>query len=175
MAVASTPSYSLIMSLCILQKERRLLENLRLDLDACKARLKKAKMAEAKAAVSPIMPLNPQPHSHTHSMKLSNVIKHLAGALAMTNCLYIHNLCSARVKWVLKPFLMTSSMLHTMSCFSWLTCFEENILFAIWLPAARIFESLILETKTIDRKNNSDPKLSLCRESCYILNSMMTN
>ncbi|XP_026886731.2 endophilin-B2a isoform X4 [Electrophorus electricus] len=31
-------------------KERRLLENLRLDLDACKARLKKAKAAEAKAA-----------------------------------------------------------------------------------------------------------------------------
>uniref|UniRef100_A0A3B4C7M0 Endophilin-B1 n=1 Tax=Pygocentrus nattereri TaxID=42514 RepID=A0A3B4C7M0_PYGNA len=33
-------------------KERRLLENRRLDLDACKARLKKAKAAEAKAAVS---------------------------------------------------------------------------------------------------------------------------
>ncbi|XP_017295363.1 endophilin-B2-like isoform X1 [Kryptolebias marmoratus] len=32
-----------------ISKERRLLENLRLDLDACKARLKKAKMAEAKA------------------------------------------------------------------------------------------------------------------------------
>ncbi|XP_042277885.1 endophilin-B2-like isoform X1 [Thunnus albacares] len=31
-------------------KERRLLENLRLDLDACKTRLKKAKVAEAKAA-----------------------------------------------------------------------------------------------------------------------------
>ncbi|XP_077417354.1 endophilin-B2a isoform X5 [Vanacampus margaritifer] len=34
-------------------KERRLLENLRLDLDAAKARLKKAKVAEAKAAVAP--------------------------------------------------------------------------------------------------------------------------
>ncbi len=34
------------------QKERRLLENQRLDLDVCKARLKKAKLAEAKAAVS---------------------------------------------------------------------------------------------------------------------------
>uniref|UniRef100_A0A1A7WTA3 Endophilin-B1 n=2 Tax=Iconisemion striatum TaxID=60296 RepID=A0A1A7WTA3_9TELE len=33
-----------------ISKERRLLENLRLDLDACKARLKKAKLAEAKAA-----------------------------------------------------------------------------------------------------------------------------
>ncbi|XP_028989182.1 endophilin-B2-like isoform X4 [Betta splendens] len=33
-----------------ISKERRLLENLRLDLDACKARLKKAKAAEAKAA-----------------------------------------------------------------------------------------------------------------------------
>ncbi|XP_068460517.1 endophilin-B2-like isoform X3 [Clinocottus analis] len=33
-----------------ISKERRLLENLRLDLDACKARLKKAKVAEAKAA-----------------------------------------------------------------------------------------------------------------------------
>lgn len=33
------------------QKERRLLQNRRLDLDACKARLKKAKAAEAKAAV----------------------------------------------------------------------------------------------------------------------------
>ncbi|XP_051924264.1 endophilin-B2a isoform X4 [Hippocampus zosterae] len=34
-------------------KERRLLENLRLDLDAAKARLKKAKAAEARAAVAP--------------------------------------------------------------------------------------------------------------------------
>ncbi|XP_077456914.1 endophilin-B2-like isoform X3 [Stigmatopora argus] len=34
-------------------KERRLLENLRLDLDAAKSRLKKAKAAEAKAAVAP--------------------------------------------------------------------------------------------------------------------------
>ncbi|XP_047446829.1 endophilin-B2a isoform X4 [Mugil cephalus] len=33
-----------------ISKERRLLENLRLDLDACKARVKKAKTAEAKAA-----------------------------------------------------------------------------------------------------------------------------
>lgn len=37
---------------CPLQKERRLLENRRLDLDICKARVKKAKQAEAKAAVS---------------------------------------------------------------------------------------------------------------------------
>lgn len=36
----------------VFQKERRLLENRRLDLDVCKARLKKAKLAEAKAAVS---------------------------------------------------------------------------------------------------------------------------
>ncbi|XP_069022164.1 endophilin-B2-like isoform X6 [Embiotoca jacksoni] len=36
-----------------ISKERRLLENLRLDLDACKARLKKAKLAEAKAAMAP--------------------------------------------------------------------------------------------------------------------------
>uniref|UniRef100_A0AAX7V436 SH3-domain GRB2-like endophilin B2b n=1 Tax=Astatotilapia calliptera TaxID=8154 RepID=A0AAX7V436_ASTCA len=34
-----------------ISKERRLLENRRLDLDICKARLKKAKLAEAKAAV----------------------------------------------------------------------------------------------------------------------------
>ncbi|XP_070689348.1 endophilin-B2-like isoform X4 [Pempheris klunzingeri] len=34
-----------------ISKERRLLENLRLDLDACKTRLKKAKVAEAKAAL----------------------------------------------------------------------------------------------------------------------------
>ncbi|XP_074493592.1 endophilin-B2a isoform X1 [Sebastes fasciatus] len=38
-----------------ISKERRLLENLRLDLDSCKARLKKAKVAEAKAAVSLFM------------------------------------------------------------------------------------------------------------------------
>lgn len=38
--------------LYVFQKERRLLENRRLDLDVCKARLKKAKLAEAKAAVS---------------------------------------------------------------------------------------------------------------------------
>uniref|UniRef100_A0A665VV47 Endophilin-B1 n=1 Tax=Echeneis naucrates TaxID=173247 RepID=A0A665VV47_ECHNA len=36
-----------------ISKERRLLENLRLDLDASKARLKKAKVAEAKAAMAP--------------------------------------------------------------------------------------------------------------------------
>ncbi|XP_056275975.1 endophilin-B2a isoform X2 [Pseudoliparis swirei] len=36
-----------------ISKERRLLENLRLDLDACKTRLKKAKLAEAKAGMAP--------------------------------------------------------------------------------------------------------------------------
>ncbi|KAJ7308506.1 hypothetical protein JRQ81_009073 [Phrynocephalus forsythii] len=36
-----------------ISKERRILENRRLDLDACKARLKKAKVAEAKAAAVP--------------------------------------------------------------------------------------------------------------------------
>uniref|UniRef100_A0A8C9RAW3 SH3 domain containing GRB2 like, endophilin B2 n=1 Tax=Scleropages formosus TaxID=113540 RepID=A0A8C9RAW3_SCLFO len=36
-----------------ISKERRLLENRRLDLDACKTRLKKAKAAEAKAAATP--------------------------------------------------------------------------------------------------------------------------
>ncbi|XP_047228017.1 endophilin-B2-like isoform X1 [Girardinichthys multiradiatus] len=36
-----------------ISKERRLLENRRLDLDICKARLKKAKQAEAKAAATP--------------------------------------------------------------------------------------------------------------------------
>ncbi|XP_005992165.1 endophilin-B2 isoform X1 [Latimeria chalumnae] len=36
-----------------ISKERRLLQNRRLDLDACKARLKKAKTAEAKAAAMP--------------------------------------------------------------------------------------------------------------------------
>ncbi|XP_044309069.1 endophilin-B2 isoform X3 [Varanus komodoensis] len=36
-----------------ISKERRILENRRLDLDACKARLKKAKAAEAKAAAVP--------------------------------------------------------------------------------------------------------------------------
>ncbi|XP_029300139.1 endophilin-B2b isoform X3 [Cottoperca gobio] len=36
-----------------ISKERRLMENRRLDLDICKARLKKAKQAEAKAAAAP--------------------------------------------------------------------------------------------------------------------------
>ncbi|CDQ87753.1 unnamed protein product [Oncorhynchus mykiss] len=36
-----------------ISKERRLLENRRLDLDICKARVKKAKQAEAKAAAEP--------------------------------------------------------------------------------------------------------------------------
>ncbi|KAE8583086.1 hypothetical protein XENTR_v10020420 [Xenopus tropicalis] len=36
-----------------ISKERRILQNRRLDLDACKARLKKAKAAEAKAAALP--------------------------------------------------------------------------------------------------------------------------
>lgn len=87
-------SYFPIVPSCVFQKERRLLENLRLDLDSCKARLKKAKVAEAKAAVSLFVPPNPQPHSPTH-----NVIKHLVVlALTMTNCLCIHNLCSVMVK-----------------------------------------------------------------------------
>lgn len=37
------------------QKERRLLQNRRLDLDASKARLKKAKAAEAKATVGVLL------------------------------------------------------------------------------------------------------------------------
>ncbi|CAJ0949354.1 unnamed protein product, partial [Ranitomeya imitator] len=36
-----------------ISKERRILQNRRLDLDACKARLKKAKAAEAKATALP--------------------------------------------------------------------------------------------------------------------------
>nr|XP_055055444.1 endophilin-B2b isoform X3 [Misgurnus anguillicaudatus] len=36
-----------------ISRERKLLENRRLDLDVCKARLKKAKLAEAKAAAAP--------------------------------------------------------------------------------------------------------------------------
>ncbi|XP_062269020.1 endophilin-B2b isoform X4 [Platichthys flesus] len=36
-----------------ISKERKLLDNRRLDLDVCKARLKKAKLAEAKAAAAP--------------------------------------------------------------------------------------------------------------------------
>lgn len=63
------------MSLCALQKERRLLENLRLDLDACKTRLKKAKLAEAKSAVS----ANQQLYTHTPYDNLSNVIERLVG------------------------------------------------------------------------------------------------
>lgn len=51
--------WCLLKPLCVLQKERRLLENLRLDLDACKTRLKKAKVAEAKAAVSTSYPQSP--------------------------------------------------------------------------------------------------------------------
>ena len=60
--------------LCVVQKERRLLENLRLDLDACKTRLKKAKVAEAKAAVSPFAHPSPQLYSHTHSHSWYNAI-----------------------------------------------------------------------------------------------------
>lgn len=43
------------------QKERRLLHNRRLDLDACKARLKKAKAAEAKATVGVVPASCPPP------------------------------------------------------------------------------------------------------------------
>ncbi|MEE6505581.1 hypothetical protein FKM82_005563 [Ascaphus truei] len=39
-----------------ISKERRILENRRLDLDSSKARLKKAKAAEAKAAVTALLP-----------------------------------------------------------------------------------------------------------------------
>uniref|UniRef100_A0A4X1TMY9 Endophilin-B2 n=1 Tax=Sus scrofa TaxID=9823 RepID=A0A4X1TMY9_PIG len=42
-----------------ISKERRLLQNRRLDLDACKARLKKAKAAEAKATVGVLLALCP--------------------------------------------------------------------------------------------------------------------
>lgn len=45
-------SFFLKVCMFCFQKERKLLENRRLDLDVCKARLKKAKLAEAKAAVS---------------------------------------------------------------------------------------------------------------------------
>jgi hypothetical protein len=50
--VRSGQVWPVSLSLSSLQKERRLLQNRRLDLDACKARLKKAKAAEAKATVS---------------------------------------------------------------------------------------------------------------------------
>lgn len=43
-----------------ISKERRLLENLRLDLDACKTRLKKAKIAEAKAAAPDFQETRPR-------------------------------------------------------------------------------------------------------------------
>uniref|UniRef100_A0A3Q1G9T9 Endophilin-B1 n=1 Tax=Acanthochromis polyacanthus TaxID=80966 RepID=A0A3Q1G9T9_9TELE len=43
-----------------ISKERRLLENLRLDLDACKTRLKKAKLAEAKAMVPDFQETRPR-------------------------------------------------------------------------------------------------------------------
>lgn len=43
-----------------ISKERRLLENLRLDLDSCKARLKKAKVAEAKAAAPDFQETRPR-------------------------------------------------------------------------------------------------------------------
>lgn len=42
------------------QKERKLLQVKRLDLDAAKTRLKKARMADARAAVST--------HTHTHAL-----------------------------------------------------------------------------------------------------------
>ena len=48
------------------QKERRLLENRRLDLDICKARVKKAKLAEAKAAVSRNAPKKRPPQCIYH-------------------------------------------------------------------------------------------------------------
>uniref|UniRef100_A0A8B9UPI6 SH3 domain containing GRB2 like, endophilin B2 n=1 Tax=Anas zonorhyncha TaxID=75864 RepID=A0A8B9UPI6_9AVES len=43
-----------------ISKERRILQNCRLDLDACKARLKKAKAAEAKAAVPDFQETRPR-------------------------------------------------------------------------------------------------------------------
>lgn len=58
---------------CPLQKERRILQNRRLDLDACKARLKKAKAAEAKAAVTPplvSLPVLLAPGRGSHGQKL---------------------------------------------------------------------------------------------------------
>lgn len=46
------------------QKERKLLQVKRLDLDAAKTRLKKARMADARAAVSI--------HAHTHTCTILN-------------------------------------------------------------------------------------------------------
>ncbi|CAL9708745.1 unnamed protein product [Knipowitschia caucasica] len=43
-----------------ISKERRLMENLRLDLDSCKARLKKAKLAEAKATTPDFQETRPR-------------------------------------------------------------------------------------------------------------------
>ncbi|XP_077643916.1 endophilin-B2 isoform X7 [Lonchura striata] len=49
-----------------ISKERRILQNRRLDLDACKARLKKAKAAEAKAAVNHLRCLHEFVESQTN-------------------------------------------------------------------------------------------------------------
>lgn len=46
------------------QKERKLLQVKRLDLDAAKTRLKKARMADARAAVS----IHTHTHTHTHTI-----------------------------------------------------------------------------------------------------------
>uniref|UniRef100_A0AAY4DYD6 Endophilin-B1 n=1 Tax=Denticeps clupeoides TaxID=299321 RepID=A0AAY4DYD6_9TELE len=80
-----------------ISKERRLLENRRLDLDACKARLKKAKAAEAKAAVSfcPLSPgvLPPCPPLQFHSF--ARLCDHKRGfCLILPNSYFCSNLYS---------------------------------------------------------------------------------
>lgn len=82
--------------LCVLQKERRLLENLRLDLDACKTRLKKAKVAEAKAAVSTSYPK--APYSLPQSFLYYKTFGRIVFTLTLSNSLRIDDLCSAMVK-----------------------------------------------------------------------------
>ncbi|MEQ2305143.1 Endophilin-B2 [Ameca splendens] len=68
-----------------ISRERRLLENLRLDLDACKTRVKKAKAAEAKAVVSP----DSFPRPHIFSFNRSNKSTQCVLVSTITNCLHM--------------------------------------------------------------------------------------
>uniref|UniRef100_A0A8C1PCR3 Endophilin-B1 n=1 Tax=Cyprinus carpio TaxID=7962 RepID=A0A8C1PCR3_CYPCA len=71
-----------------ISKERRLLENRRLDLDACKARLKKAKTAEAKAAAEHEMRV-----AQTEFDRQAEVTRLLLEGISSTHVNHLRCLC----------------------------------------------------------------------------------
>ncbi|KAG7254649.1 hypothetical protein CRUP_004545, partial [Coryphaenoides rupestris] len=79
-----------------ISKEKRLLENRRLDLDICKARLKKAKHAEAKAAAAPDFQ-ETRPRNYVLSASASALLSEEVDKLNHLRCL--HEFAEAQARY----------------------------------------------------------------------------